>query len=153
AVHDKVHPTAAFCWNKIVDRRINCCVFPNDAMPGDHPQNRKAEELPRERTQKHAGQVDDQGNVEDKPPAMAIRDPAEDKGTDDRADDVEGRYCPEVGAGKMERFGALQGRTQRTHNSDFESVKNPGNSQTYDDQQMKPTPGQSIEAERNVCPD
>ena len=84
---------------------------------------------------------------------MAIRDPAEDKGTDDRADDVEGRYCSEVGAGKMERFGALQGRTQRTHNSDFESVKNPSNSQTYDDQQVKPTPGQSIEAERNVCPD
>src|ERR1700730_3761936 len=53
----------------------------------------------------------------------------------------------------MERLGALQGRTQRTHNSDFESVENPGDTQTYDDQQVKPTPGQSIEAERNVGPD
>ena len=56
---------------------------------------------------------------------MPIRDPAEDKGTDDRAHDVEGRDCSEVGAGKMERFGALQGRTQRTDDSDLEPVENP----------------------------
>ena len=99
------------------------------------------------------GQIDDQGDVEDQTSAVPIRDPAEDKGTDYRSYDVERRNCSKIGAGKMERLGALQGRTQRTHNSDFESVENPGDTQTYDDQQVKPTPGQSIEAERNVGPD
>jgi hypothetical protein len=47
---------------------------------------------------------------------VSIRDPAEDKGPDYRAYDVERRNCSEIGAGKMERLGALQGRTQRTDN-------------------------------------
>ena len=72
---------------------------------------------------------------------MPIRDPAEDERTDYRSYDVERRNCAEIGAGKMERLGALQGGTERTNNSDFEPVENPCDSQTYDDQGVKPTPG------------
>jgi hypothetical protein len=43
-----------------------------------------------------------------------------------RANNVKGRYGSEISAGKMERLGALQGRTQRTDDGDFEPVKDPG---------------------------
>ena len=43
---------------------------------------------------------------------MPVRDPAEDERPDYRAHNVEGRNGSKVGAGKMERLGALQGRAQ-----------------------------------------
>jgi len=65
---------------------------------------------------------------------MPIRDPAEDESSYDRAHDVEGSNGSKVGAGKMERFGALQGRAERADDGDFEPVKNPGDPQSDDDQ-------------------
>ena len=84
---------------------------------------------------------------------MTICDPAEDERSDHRAHDVEGCNGSEVGAGKMERLGALQGRPQRADDGDLEPVEDPGDAQPDDDQQMKPAPGQPIEAKRDVGPD
>ena len=153
AVDDEVDTTAVLRRNELVDRRIDCSVFAADAEPGDHPENREAPEIPRERTQQHAGQIDDQSDVEDQTPAMPIRDPAEDESSYDRAHDVEGSNGSKVGAGKMERIGALQGRTERADDGDFEPVKNPGDPQSDDDQKVKPAPGKPIEAKWDVGPD
>src|ERR1700722_1420414 len=53
----------------------------------------------------------------------------------------------------MERFRALQGRPQRADDCDFQSIEDPGDAQSDDDQQVKPAPGKPIETERDVCPD
>jgi hypothetical protein len=84
---------------------------------------------------------------------MPIRDPAEDESSYDRAHDVEGSNCSKVGAGKMERFGALQGRAERADDGDFEPVKNPGDPQSDDDQKVKPAPGKPIEAKWDIGSD
>src|ERR1700722_17759662 len=153
AIDDEVDTPAVLRRNELVDRRIDRGVFPADAEPGDHPENREAPEIPCERTQQHAGQIDDQRDVEAQTPAMPIRDPAEHESADDRAYDVEGSNGSKVGAGKMEGFGALQGRAERADDGDFEPVKNPGDPQSYDDQKVKPAPGKPIEAKWDVGPD
>jgi hypothetical protein len=66
---------------------------------------------------------------------------------------TEGRNGSEIVARKMERVDALQGWTQRADYGDFEPVKDPGDAQSDDDEQVKPAPRRPIEAKRNISLD
>ena len=48
-VDDEMDTTAVFCRNELVYRGIDRGVFSTDSEPGDHPENREAPEIPRER--------------------------------------------------------------------------------------------------------
>jgi hypothetical protein len=44
----------------------------------------------------------------------------------------------------------LESRAERTYDRDFESIKNPRNSEPDDDEEMKTAPRQPIEPKRNI---
>jgi hypothetical protein len=50
----------------------------------------------------------------------------------------------------MKCLRALESRSQRTYDRDFESIKNPRYPEPDDDEEVKTAPGQPIEAERNI---
>jgi hypothetical protein len=51
----------------------------------------------------------------------------------------------------MKRFDALQSRSYRPDNGDFESIEDPSDAKPDDDEKVKTAPGQSIEAEWDIC--
>ena len=51
----------------------------------------------------------------------------------------------------MKRLDALQSRSDRADNSDFETIEDPSDAKPEDDEEVKTAPGQSIEAERDIC--
>jgi hypothetical protein len=51
----------------------------------------------------------------------------------------------------MKRLGALQSRSDRADNCDFESIEDPSDAKPDDDKKVKTAPGQSIEAEWDIC--
>jgi len=53
----------------------------------------------------------------------------------------------------MERAGALQRWPEGADDRDFESVKDPGDSQSNDDEKVKPAPRQLVEPKRDAGPD
>src|SRR6202046_562090 len=50
----------------------------------------------------------------------------------------------------MKCLRALESRSQRTYDRDFESIKNPRYPEPEDDEEVKTAPGQPIEPERNI---
>jgi hypothetical protein len=50
----------------------------------------------------------------------------------------------------MKRLDALQSRSYRADNGDFESIEDPSDAKP-DDEKVKTAPGQSIEAEWDIC--
>src|SRR5262245_42295337 len=50
----------------------------------------------------------------------------------------------------MKRLRALQSRSERTYDRDFESIKNPRYPEPNDDEEVKTAPRQPIEPERNI---
>src|SRR5580700_8474075 len=50
----------------------------------------------------------------------------------------------------MKRLSALQSRSQRTYDSDLESIENPRYPKPDDDEKVKTAPRQSIEPERDI---
>src|ERR1700722_17310356 len=50
----------------------------------------------------------------------------------------------------MKRLSALQSRSQRTYDSDLESIENPRYPKPDDDEKGKPAPRQSVEPERDI---
>src|SRR5262249_46925773 len=51
----------------------------------------------------------------------------------------------------MKRLGALQSRPDRADNGDLEPIEDPSDAKPDDDEKVKTAPGQSIEAEWDIC--
>ena len=146
-----VHPSAVLLGDELVDRRVDRCVLPTDAHPGDEPGDEVPQRGRRERRQDGREGVDAQGHQEELLAAEAVGQLTEQQGTQAGAGHVDRAGQPDVGAAEPEPgVVGLERLGHRADDGDLEAVEDPHRAQPDDDHPVPSGPGQSIHPSGDV---
>ncbi len=153
AIDHEIDAAAIVCRYEFVDGRIDGGILAADPDTRDRPECRKAPEIPRCGGEQHAGQIDDQRDIEHEPPAEPVGEPAEDERAAHGSNHVGGGGSSDLLRGQSQRLRILQHRPDRPDDRDLEAIEDPCHTQGDDNQDVKAAPGKSIETRRNIGPD
>ncbi len=150
SVDDEIGPSAIARGNELLDGRVDRRVLAADARAGEEAERGEAPNVPREGGRRRRHQVDAERDEEQLLASRAIREPAEDRRTQNRAKKIGAARKTDIGIAELQD-GTFPERTRnRSGQRDLEPVQDPGHAQRHHDQRVEPPPRQAIQPRGNI---
>ena len=130
--------------DQFLNGRIDGGIFAANAAAGEETKDEEREAVPGEPSQRRRDQIDDDGDEKEHFAPEPIGQPAEKQRADDRAHKVGAAGQSDLGIREMKRRAVFQSRRDRTRERDFKSIKDPGDPQRGDYEDVKPAPRQAL---------
>src|SRR5215212_3373338 len=150
AVDDEVGPAPHARRDELLDRRVDGRVLAPDAGPGEEPEEAEAPEVPGEGGGGGRRKVNEKRDKEEFFTPETIRQPAEEDGAEHCAGQVGAAGEPDVRVAEAERRAFFERTGERARKRHLQSVQNPADAKRHDDESVEPSPGQPVEARRDV---
>ena len=135
--------------DQLIDGRIDGRIFAADPRPGDEAKDDEAPQIPRERREQHADQIDTERDEEQPLSPEAVGEIAEKQRAGHRAGQIEGCDEADLGAGEMQRLRLLKHAADGAFQGDLETIEDPGHAERDDDHRVEAAPRQPVEPGRD----
>ena len=150
AVDRQIGPATHARRHQLLDGRIDGRIFAADAGTGQEAKEDKAPEIPGKGGGRGGQEIDGKRNKEQLLAAQPVRQPAEEDGAANRPGQIGTAGQPHVGVAELEHRALFERARQRTDQRDFQAVKDPGDAEGGNNQGLKASPRQAVEAGRDV---
>ena len=149
-VDDEIGPPAIARRNELLDRRVDRRVLAADARAGEEAERGEAPNVPREGRRRGRHEIDAERDEEQLLASRAIREPAEDRRTQNRAKKIGAAREADIGIAELQDGTFPERARDRSGQRDLEPVQDPRHAQRHHDQRVEPPPGQAIQPRGDI---